>query len=102
MDVLPTGFHATRQQTFNIICLFIYRFPNSVKIPGVHSALVEFVSKVRPGKFVPAKSSRICSEHFHADKFQKLNSNRVMLKADAVPTIIKDNCQVCGASCSLN
>ena len=101
MDVLPTGIHATRQQTFNIICLFI-RFPNSVKIPGVHSAWVEFVSKVRPGKFVPAKSSRICSEHFHADKFQKLNSNRVMLKADAVPTIIKDNCQVCGARCSFN
>ena len=25
-----------------------------------------------------------------------------MLKADAVPTIIKDNWQVCGASCSFN
>ena len=73
-----------------------------MKIPGVHSAWVEFVSKVRLGKFVPAKSSRISSEHFHADKFQKLNSNRVMLKADGVPTIIKDNCQVCGASCSSN
>ena len=60
----------------------------------MYSAWVEFVSKVRPGKFVPAKSSRIISEHFHADMFQKLNSNSVMLKADAVPTIIKDNCQL--------
>ena len=55
----------------------------------MYSALVEFVSKVRPGKFVPAKSSRIYSVHFHADMFQKLNCNRVMLKADAVPIIIK-------------
>ena len=55
----------------------------------MYSAWVEFASKVRPGKF-------------HADMFQKLNSNRVMLKADAVPIIIKDNCQVCGASCSFN
>ena len=68
----------------------------------MYSAWVKFVSKVRPGKFVSAKSSRIYSEHFHADMFQKLNSNRVMLKANAVPTIIKDNCQVCGASCSFN
>ena len=45
---------------------------------------------VRPGKFVPAKSSRIYPENFNADMFQKLNSNTVMLKADAVPTVIKD------------
>ena len=46
----------------------------------MYSAWVEFVSKVRPGKFVPAKSSRIYPEHFNADMFQKLNSNTVMLK----------------------
>ena len=68
----------------------------------MYRAWVELVSKVRSGKFVPAKSSRIYSVHFHADMFQKLNSNRVMLKADAVPIIIKDNCQVCGASYSFN
>ena len=61
------------QQGNKRLILFVYyfiRFPNSVKRPGVYSAWVEFVSKVRPGKFVPAKSSRICSVHFHADMFQ--------------------------------
>ena len=66
----------------------------------MYSAWVEFVSKVRPGKFVPAKSSRIYSAF--SCYVSKLNSNRVMLKADAVPIIIKDNWQVCGASCSFN
>ena len=89
-------------QYYSTCGCFTIRFPNSVKRPGVYNAWVEFVSKVRPGKFVPAKSSRIYPEHFNADMFQKLNSNTVMLKADAVPTVIKDNCQVCVASYSFN
>ena len=47
------------------------------------------MNKHAPVKFVPTKSSRLCSEHFSADTFEKGSRQKVVLKPDAVPTIIK-------------
>ena len=47
------------------------------------------MNKHAPVKFVPTKSSRLCSEHFSADMFEKGYRQKVVLKPDAVPTIFK-------------
>ena len=65
------------------------------KFPELYSMWVENISSLMPVKFVPMKSSRVCSKHFSADMFEKAcYSQRATLKPYAVPTIFSECGQV--------
>ena len=73
----------------DIIFCLISRFPDAQRRPELHRIWLENVNNYAPVKFVPTKSSCLCSEHFTADMFyEKSNSSsRPVLKPSAVPTV---------------
>lgn len=73
----------------DVICCLISRFPDAQRRPELHRIWLENVNKHAPVKFVPTKSSCLCSEHFTADMFYKKGNHgsRAVLKPSAVPTI---------------
>ena len=68
----------------------LHKFPTD---PKIRELWIDFVRKVRPCWLGPTQHSYICSEHFenryfsNYSKFAKGLSTRLLLTADAVPTV---------------